>query len=253
MMEQSSFFIYGAIFLVALIYSSVGHGGASGYLALLALLGYPKETAVPSALVLNVLVAGAAFWAFKKEGYFKWSLAWPFLVGSIPFAFLGGHLRVSSSTYSLLLAAALCLAAWRLWGGTLTPLPLPKGEGLGEGKIGLALSIGAAVGLVSGIIGIGGGVFLSPLLLLMGWATPKETAATSSLFIVLNSLAALNGHLGSFDRLNMNPLAFFVLSAFLGGLIGSRLGASLLSRLALCRTLSLVLVLASVKLIHSVI
>lgn len=240
--------LHGAIFIVAILYSSVGHGGASGYLAVLSLFSFPKDVAVPSALGLNILVASTAFLAFRKAGYFDWELIWPFLIGSIPAAFLGGTLRISSSVYSLILSGALCLAAIRMWLEFPGSMPILSRRPSRQ----LALLVGFSIGLVSGMIGIGGGVFLSPLLLLLGWADAKQTAASSAMFILANSVAALGGHLShSFHALPPFGLSL-VASAFMGGWLGSRVGAGYLSHLAVRRALSLVLWTASIKLIQTV-
>lgn len=234
------------IFLAALLYSSVGHGGASAYLAILALAGVSREISIPSALCLNILVSGVAFLSFRNSGHFRWRLTLPFLLASVPGAFIGGLLKVSSSTYSFLLGIALLFAALRI--GLITTeetKPKPSFFNL------TALPIGAGIGLVSGMIGIGGGIFLSPLLLIFKWATAKETAATSAFFILMNSVAALlarSTH-SSFAGVSLVPL---ILPAFFGGLIGSRLGAGYLNHITLRRLLSFILGIVSIKLIYAV-
>lgn len=229
--------------LVAFIYASVGHGGASGYLAVLALLGSPWQQMATTALLLNLLVAGLAFLPFWKRGYFSASLTWPFLIGSVPAALLGGWLPVLRPVYQTLLAAVLCFAAWRLW------MPMPTVAAVGQNpKRSVALPIGAGIGLTSGIVGVGGGIFLSPILVLFRWADPKRTAATSALFILFNSLAGLMGRLIA-GRLEIGTLLPPMIAASAGGWIGARLGANRLPNSWLCRILGLVLAVAALKLV----
>ena len=229
--------------LVAMVYASVGHGGASGYLATLALLGYDPVHLSASALVLNVLVAGLAFAAFRGAGHFSWRLTWPFLVASIPAAALGGWLPVSRRVYGVFLAAALLAAALRLW------LKPPEAHAVRSGpRWSVALPVGGGIGLMSGLVGVGGGIFLSPVLLCCRWADAKRTAATSALFIVVNSLAGLAGRVvaGGFDVGMLLPL---VGAAFVGGCIGSQWGAYRMAHPRLCQILGVVLLVAAGKLV----
>lgn len=231
-------------FLVALVYSSVGHGGASGYLALLSFYSLPHEQMSTSALSLNLLVAGTAFWMFLRAFHFSWKLTWPFTLTSIPFAFVGGLLRISPSLYALLLGGVLLFAVGRL-------LVNLKGDELAVKSpppFAVSLPLGGGVGLLSGIVGVGGGIFLSPILLIFHWAGAKRTAATSAFFILVNSFAGL---LGRFARQNfvLTPfLLAMVLAAFLGGIVGSQLGANHFSGIWLRRILAVVLFAASFKL-----
>lgn len=231
------------LFLVALLYSSVGHGGASGYLAVLSFFSVAPALMSSTSLVLNVMVSLVAFWAFYRQRHFSWTLAWPFLITSIPAALLGGLLALKPRGYFLLLAGALVFAAFRLIftlrraGESVQPPPLFVG-----------LPVGFGLGLLSGILGIGGGIFLSPLILLKKWGTAKTSAAVSALFILLNSLAGLGGRVlgGTFQISGVLP---FVVAAFLGGVCGSYLGANHFSGTVLRRILGAVLVLAAIKLI----
>jgi len=237
--------IYPLIFLVAMAYSSVGHGGASGYLLVLALSGFAPAQMAPSALVLNLLVSGVAFITYRRAGYFVPRLFWPFALASVPAAFLGGILEVSPKLYSGLLAAAILFSALRL----LTVKDRGEEQNdLSSPPLHLALPIGAVIGLLSGIIGIGGGIFLSPVLILLRWADAKRAAAASACFIWVNSLAGLYGH-SARNVLDAGQLGPLVLAAFLGGLIGSHLGARRLGGAALCRVLASVLAMAAVKLL----
>ncbi|HEX9656890.1 MAG TPA: sulfite exporter TauE/SafE family protein [Bacteroidota bacterium] len=234
-------------FLVAFLYSSVGHGGASGYLALFALFGVASPAMAPVALVLNILVASTSCWHYYRGGHFSWKMLWPFVVSSLPAAFLGGFIAVSPEVFSVLLGVALLLAAGRIF---LWNNPLEAGT-LHNTPLRASIPIGGVLGFVSGMIGIGGGVFLSPILLLFRWADVKRTAAISSAFIVLNSMSGLAGHLSrsSFDVPGAVPL---IVAAVTGAFLGSRIGAFKLSARILQGVLGLVLVMAGAKLIGKV-
>lgn len=232
------------IFLVALLYASVGHGGASGYLALMALFGFPPAQMATTALILNLFVAGTGTITFLQAGHFPLRLVLPFVLFSVPAAFLGGGLSVSSPVYHMLLAAALAFAAWRL---VLPPLGHPK-ETVRKPHWVIAAAAGVCIGLISGIVGVGGGIFLSPLMILLGWAGPKKTAAASAFFILVNSAAGLAGRLAS-GQLTTGPLFPLLLAAFFGGLIGSHLGAHRFSGSAIRQALAAVLLLAALKMI----
>ena len=235
------------VFLVAVAYSSVGHGGASGYLAVLSFFGLAPAAMAPGALMLNLLVAGTAFTAYYRNGYFVWRLLWPFLLTSVPFAFVGGIVSVSPRLYLSVLAAALTFAALRL----LLATPSKADEYLVEPPpLAVALPMGAALGFVSGMIGVGGGIFLSPLLILLHWADAKRTAAASAAFIWINSAAGLYGHL-SRKAVDWPGLLWLVGVAFAGGLLGSWLGSSRIPGVWLRRTLGVVLLVATIKLLRS--
>ncbi len=232
-------------FFVAILYSSVGHGGASGYLAVLSFFAIAPALMSTTALLLNVLVSMTAFFAFYRAGHFSVGLAWPFLVTSVPAAFIGGAVRLPPKGYFLLLAGVLLFAAFRL----IIDIPAKRDEALARPpRLAVALPVGAGIGAVSGIVGVGGGIFLSPLILLKAWAGAKRTAAVSALFILVNSLAGLSGRLytGTFVVRELVP---FLVAAFLGGIVGSRLGATRFSSLTLRRLLGVVLTIASVKLV----
>lgn len=239
--------LLGLVFLVAAAYSSVGHGGASGYLAVLSFFSLAPAAMAPGALCLNLLVAGTSFTAYWRAGHFTWRLLWPFLLTSVPFALLGGLTPVSSRTYVLLLAAVLLFAAYRL----LATVPPPQEESfLRLPRWWVALPVGAGIGFLSGVIGVGGGIFLSPLLLLRKWADAKRTAAASAAFIWVNSVAGLYGHLHR-QSVDWGALAWLVAAALAGGLVGSTLGAQRFRGLWLRRILAVVLLVATVKLLRS--
>lgn len=228
---------------VAFLYASVGHGGASGYLALMVLIGVSSIYMKPTALILNLFVAGIAFLQFRRMGYFKWRLFYPFIITSIPTALLGGYLSIDGDVYKRILGVLLIFAVIRmLW--------KPSNEILESSKIPIlyGLAAGALIGFFSGLIGIGGGIILSPLILVFGWANVKETAAVSALFIWVNSLAGLIGLSISGFELEPNYLLLIAL-AILGGFGGAYFGGSLLNSKKLSYLLTGVLALASIKLI----
>lgn len=229
--------------LAALLYSSVGHAGASGYLAAMALCGTATPALKPTALVLNLLVAALGSWRFCKAGHFRWRVLWPFALTSVPAAFWGGALRLSDPVYRRLLGAALVVAAARLAlpsrGSDEEPPPPP---------VPAALAWGAVMGFLSGVIGVGGGIFLSPVLLLAGWAGLRQTAAVSVVFILINSAAGLAGHLSSLQAVPREAAAWAG-AAFVGGLAGAELGSRRLPPDWLKRILSGVLAVAAAKLL----
>jgi uncharacterized membrane protein YfcA len=228
---------------VALLYSSVGHGGASGYLAVMALVGVAPAVMRPTALALNVLVAGLATWHFARAGFFAWRLFWPFAVTSIPLAAVGGALALPDPVYKRVVGAVLLVAAFHLFRTAATA----HAPGVRPPAAWLALAAGAGLGLLSGLTGVGGGIFLSPLLLMAGWAGIRETAAVSAAFILANSVAGLAGLASAGGGLPGGGIAILALAAGAGGWAGSRLGSRRLARPTIRRLLALVLLLAGVK------
>ncbi len=232
------------VFVAALLYASVGHGGASGYLAAMALVGAAPAGMKPTALVLNLLVAGTGSIRYLRQGCFRSGVFWPFALGSVPFAFLGGAAAVGGEAYRKLLGLVLVVAALGMLRRKLDDREAR------ELPIWAGVLIGAAIGYVSGLIGVGGGIFLSPLLILVGWASTRETLGIAALFILVNSAAGLAGHLASLRALPPETPVLAV-AAFLGGLIGSELGARRLSPPWLRRLMAAVLIVAAAKLLLS--
>jgi len=229
------------VFAAAVLYSMVGHAGASGYLAAMALVGVAPTVMKPTALTLNILVATVGTVQFVRAGRFSWPLFWPFALGSVPFAFLGGSLALPIALYKRLLALVLLYAAYRLFRsatGTREPRPVSRP---------VAVAAGAGIGFLSGLTGVGGGIFLSPLMLIMGWADVRRTAAVSVAFILVNSVSGLLGHLSSVRSL---PAEIGILAgiALTGGFIGSTLGSRRLPSPVLRRLLAVVLLVAAAKL-----
>lgn len=229
------------IFAASVLYSSVGHAGASGYLAAMALFGVAPATMRPASLVLNILVATIATARFSLAGCFSWGVFWPFAVASVPFAFLGGAITLSGSQYKQLVGVVLLFAAYRL----ATNRVPSTGRGI---PVWAGLLSGAGIGLLSGLTGTGGGIFLSPLLLFMGWAETKQSAGVSAAFILVNSIAGILG-LMTKPVLFPSALPWWAVSVCIGGLIGAEFGSQKLGNQTLRRLLALVLVIAAGKLI----
>jgi uncharacterized protein len=234
------------ILVAALLYASVGHAGASGYLAAMALFNLAPDVMKPTALVLNLVVASVGTVRYARAGCFAWNIFWPFAALSIPFAFLGGKLTLPVPAYRIILGVVLLFAAWRLAfkqsahaPAALKPIVLP-----------LAMALGAAIGLLSGLTGVGGGIFLSPLLLLLGWADVRKTAGVSVTFILVNSAAGLLGHLESVKSLP-HEIVWWAPAALIGGLVGAELGSRRLTPLVMRRMLAVVLVIAGLKMLLS--
>lgn len=229
------------VFVAAVLYSMVGHAGASGYLAAMALVGVAPAMMKPTALTLNILVATVGTIQFARAGRFSWPLFWPFALGSVPLAFLGGSLALPITLYKRLLAVVLLYAAYRLFravpaGGETRPVPRP-----------VAMASGAGIGFLSGLTGVGGGIFLSPLMLIMGWADVRRTAAVSVAFILVNSVSGLLGHLSSVRSLP-GEIGILAAVALVGGFVGSTLGSRRLPNPVLRRLLAVVLLIAAAKL-----
>ncbi len=233
--------------LMAVLYSSVGMGGGSGYLAAMALVGLAPENIRLTALSLNVVVAAIGVWKLSRAGFLSLGLCVPFVAASIPAAFLGGALSLPPALFRPILAVILLWAAALLWRRPTRDVeaeaPRPP--------LAAALAAGAGIGVLSGLVGIGGGIFLAPLLILRGWATPRVTAATTAVFILVNSLAGLAGvytHVSTFSPL----LPLWMATVAVGGWIGAEFGALRLSPRALRRILTVVLVIAGMRMLLSV-
>ena len=233
------------LFLMALLYSTVGHGGASGYLAVLSMSVYANEGDLwlkQYAWFLNLIVAGIAFFNYRKEGFHDRDLTWPFLITSIPFTFFASSLKIGDGGYNLLLSLFLIFAAWKLLMGKKINV-----ESIKTLKVSNALLIGGIIGLTCGLVGIGGGILLSPILIINGWAKPKTAAATSAIFIWLNSLAGIVGSSISQHLVDLGNIAPFVLAVLLGGFIGSKYGSKNAPQNSIKYLLSAVLLIAASK------
>ncbi|MEP6705161.1 MAG: sulfite exporter TauE/SafE family protein [Acidobacteriota bacterium] len=241
------------IFAAAMLYSSVGHGGASGYLAVMALFSFPPATMRPTALILNICVSSIAALTFARQGFFSWRKFYPFALGSIPFAFLGGSMSLPPPFFKIVIGIVLLVAAFLLARGQKA-----SGESVGQTEektipLPLALACGAGLGLLSGLTGVGGGIFLSPILLFSKWTDIRQTAAISAMFILVNSVAGLAANLTQTTLAGLPSTSLLVTLAVLvviGGLLGANFGANRKqSTLVLRRLLALVLVIAAWKMI----
>lgn len=233
-----------AILVLAFLYSSVGHAGASGYIAAMSLAGVALTDVRPAALMMNLGVACFGIWHFMRGGHFRAGLAWPFLPLALPCAWWGACIELPTSLISILLGLVLFFSALRFW------LPAPKADAEPKAPpVWLALACGAVLGFLAGITGTGGGIFLTPLVLIAGWAQPKTAAAASIVFIAGNSLFGLIGFASQGTTMPWH-LAGLLPFALIGGFAGSRLGSFRFSPQTIRRLLAIVLLVASLKLLH---
>jgi len=236
----------GLFFLVATLYSVVGHAGASGYLAALALVGAPPDVMRPTALALNILVAAIATVKFFRAGCFSWRLFWPFAVASVPLAVVGGSLTLPITIYERLVGLVLLFSAVRLaW----RPVPASAATRLPAAAV--AVPTGAAIGFLSGLTGVGGGIFLTPLVLFMGWGDPKTTFGISAPFILVNSIAGLAGLLSQGAPLP-GAIPIWAIAVLAGGWIGASFGSRRPGQPLVQRVLAVVLLIAGIKLVAGV-
>lgn len=229
--------------LGAALYSSVGHAGASAYIALMALFGVPAATMRPTALTLNVIVATLTSGRYLRAGLFRWRVLWPFLITAVPMAFVGGSISLPSDVYRPLVGLVLWFSALRLfWPTRLRAETEPR-----DPPIVIAMLAGVLIGLLSGLTGTGGGIFLSPILLFMRWSPIKHASGVAAVFILANSIAGLAGNLSAVQ--NLPPqLPLFAIAALAGGLVGTTFGIRL-NAAVLTKCLGVVLVIAGAKMI----
>jgi uncharacterized membrane protein YfcA len=247
MVESPVLLLLASAMLVAsFVYASVGHGGASAYIAAMALAGIAPAELRPIALALNIVVSSLAAYKFWRAGHFRWRLFWPFAAVSIPFAYLGGAITLPGSAYKIVVGLVLVYAAWQLWrsgraGEEMRAVRAPA--------IALAMAIGAAMGLLSGLTGVGGGIFLSPLLLMLGWAGTKQTSAVAAPFILVNSVAGLAA--GFVAGTAALPESTWALAAavLVGGWLGAEFGSRRFANPVMRRVLAVVLAVAGFKMV----
>jgi len=227
-------------------YAAVGHGGASAYLAAMALAGVAPQSMRPVALLLNILVASLAAWKFYRAGHFRWRLFWPFAAVSIPLAYIGGAISLPGQAYKALVGLVLLYAAWQLWqsgrsGEEMRPLREPP--------LAAAMATGAAMGLLAGLTGVGGGIFLSPLLLMLGWAGTKQTSAVAAPFILVNSVAGLAAVFVAGEASLPGYVWVLAPAVLAGGWLGAEYGSRRFANPLVRRVLAVVLAAAGVKMI----
>ncbi len=241
--DINSLLLLSGMFLAAMLYSSVGHAGASAYLALMALFNLPAAVMRPTALVLNILVASIVSARFTLAGLFRWRVLWPFVIGAVPFAFIGGSIHLPGNLYRPIVGIVLLAAAARL----LLPQKMHLKETVDPPVVPAILS-GGAIGFLSGLTGTGGGIFLSPLILFMSWAETRTVSGVAAVFILCNSTAGLLGNLavvGSLPR----ELPYYAAVVVMGALAGAKLGVKHLPSPLILKALGVVLTIAGLKLV----
>src|SRR5690606_9680728 len=243
MLQTENIYLFFLILpIVSFLYASVGHGGASGYLALMALFSFAPENMKPTALLLNLFVAGISFFYYYRNGHFNKKLFTPFAISSIPLAFLGGTIEIDASIYKKMLAILLVFAILKMLN-----VFGKESESIKQVKLWEGLVVGGIIGFFSGLIGIGGGIILTPIILLLHWGNMKEAAAVSALFIWVNSAAGLTGQLHT--GVNIETESFVLVAiALIGGVLGGYLGSKKINNQKLRYILAFVLMTASVKL-----
>ncbi len=232
------------LMLGAILYTSVGHAGASVYIAILTLFGLSSPVIKPTALVLNICIASFTSWRFIKKGFFDLKVLMPIAIGAIPFAFLGGYINAPNHVYKAIVGVILIVSAISL----LTKTSERIDSNVHQPKFLLAVTSGAAIGFLAGLTGTGGGIFLSPLILFLGWSSTRKTSGIAATFILLNSIFGLAGNYTSVQ--NLPPqLPLFVIATMIGAVIGTTLGIKFYSASAIKKALALVLLIAGSKLL----
>lgn len=231
------------MFLGAVLYTSVGHAGASAYIALMALFGLAPAVMRPTALALNVLVASFTSFRYWRAGLFRWRTLWPFLLGAAPFAFVGGAIQLPSAYYKPIIGIVLLIGAVRL----LLPNELKANAEPRDPPVWFAALCGAGIGLLAGLTGTGGGIFLSPLLLFLGWSETRTASGVVAVFILCNSIAGLLGNLAILKALPPD-LPLYAIAVLLGAIVGTTFGIRVAVP-TLLKALGLVLIVAGLKLI----
>ncbi|QDD13639.1 sulfite exporter TauE/SafE family protein [Candidatus Methylopumilus rimovensis] len=242
--ELIDFTISFCLLLGAILYTSVGHAGASIYIAIMTLFNIPSSVIKPTALVLNIFIASFTSWRFIRKGFFDLKVLLPIALGAIPFAFLGGYINPPSHIYKSIVGFILLISAISL----VTDLSKKIDKNLKKPPFFLAVLIGSCIGFLAGLTGTGGGIFLSPLILFLGWSSTKTTSGITALFILINSSFGLLGNYSSIQSLP-NQLPLFIGATLIGALIGTTLGIKFYTANTIKKTLALVLVIAGLKLL----
>jgi uncharacterized membrane protein YfcA len=246
MLDLPSLLLAGLLLLTAVLYASVGHAGASGYLAAMALAGVSPAIMKPTALALNICVAVIATFKFYRSGAFSWRLFIPLAITAIPLAYLGGRLALPTHLYKPLVGVVLVYAAWRSFG---TASAASSYE-IREPHPALLLGVGAALGFLSGLTGVGGGIFLSPLLLFLRWAPLKVISGVAAAFILVNSVAGILGVMATATTFHP-ALPLWAGVVVVGGYVGAEYGSRRLRNPTIQRLLAVVLLVAGIKMIAS--
>lgn len=243
-MDSTTLILIVSFFVIALVYSSVGFGGGSSYLALMAVMGVTPETMRPSALLCNIVVVAGGTYIFGKAGHLDFRRSWPFIVASVPFAFLGGYWKINEHTFFILLGSTLVLAAVALW------VQPNDGTKKLSGNMPLNVGLSAGVGFLSGVVSIGGGIFLSPILHLSKWDTARKISALASVFILANSISGLAGQFFRNAAIDWKFILPLLAAVLIGGQIGSRLGANKFNPLYIRRITSLLILIAGLNILR---
>jgi hypothetical protein len=242
-MPETQFLLAACMFLGAALYSSVGHAGASAYIALMALFSVSPPVMRPTALALNVLVASFASYRYLRAGFFRWRVVWPFMVGAVPFAFVGGAIQLPAEYYRPIVGIVLLIGSVRL----LWPRPIAATGSPRDPPLWLGVVLGVGIGFLSGLTGTGGGIFLSPLVIFLGWSDLRTTSGIAAVFILGNSTAGLLGNVAIVRSLPPE-LPLYAVAVLLGAFVGTAFGTKFDPR-HIQRALGLVLVIAGFKLI----
>lgn len=243
MPEISSLLLAACMFFGAALYTSVGHAGASAYIALMALFGLAPAVMRPTALALNILVAGFTSFRYLRAGLFRWRTVWPFLIGAIPMAFIGGAIQLPGQYYRPIVGTVLLISGVRfLWPRELKATQEPR-----DPPVIIGVTCGAGIGFLSGLTGTGGGIFLSPLLLFAGWSETRSASGVAAVFILANSIAGLIGNIAIVKALPPD-LPLYAAAVLLGAVIGTTLGIRWRTEIVL-RALGVVLIIAGLKLV----
>lgn len=241
---ESILLLAGLILVAAMLYSSVGHGGASGYLAAMALFSMAPLEMKPAALTLNILVSSIALMKYAKVGRFSWSIFWPFALTSVPFAYVGGLINLPNEYYKAVIGLVLVYTAYRF----VVDAAKPDYE-VKKPYMPVILLFGAALGFFSGLVGVGGGIFLSPLLILLKWEDVKNVSGVAAAFVLVNSSAGLLGFVSSTTTHLPEGLWVWAVAALVGGFIGAEYGSKRFANPTIKHLLSLVLLVAGIKMI----
>jgi uncharacterized membrane protein YfcA len=235
-----------ALLAISFLYSSVGHAGASGYIAIMTLFGLLPGFIRPTALILNILVASIATWQFCRAGHFVWRIFWPYALLSVPCAFLGGMFHLPTHIFKIILGIILVCSSIMLL------IKIRSSDEVSSPNIRISIGTGGILGLLAGITGTGGGIFLTPILILAKWAKTKQASATSALFILVNSISGLAGFISGSNKLpTFSTLLPLLGTVLVGGSIGSYFGSRRFSKELVRGCLSVVLLIAAFKLMFS--